>query len=395
MRGGSVGLVVGGLLGLLLVLPLATAASATPSIAGTQTGPGFYQINPPRNEWPAVRSTADCWTYGFYSKTIATSKACATVYVNSFDAARAKEHVGPLILPSNWDKLSNERQQFVLIDLERTARGESPLVGIMAELSSAAETGADQGHDPALVGAELAGFNRKYGEGVSVPFGYWDASTGSPFLPLWIMLYADACGPTTIPGSGNGACGPHNEGSPKAPPSWGHRDGILLHSTYSGCNDSTPPDRVPCLSYIGTGYGPQGIAGVIATGKWGSSPNWSRPPTTFTWASELEYLPPCERHGDACTTKSVASAQESATRLATTPAISVEARYTSTLTWENSSGCTSLVHAQSQTGPSRYEGDHSGVQSPVENLSRPFLGFLFPNSVCPARGPEISRERSA
>jgi len=100
MRRGSIGLVMGCLAGLLLIMP--ATASVLPSIAGTSHGPGRYQLNPPANETPAGRTRTGCWTYGFSSTTVADSPTCIAAYLDSFDAARAKEHVGPLILPSNW-----------------------------------------------------------------------------------------------------------------------------------------------------------------------------------------------------------------------------------------------------------------------------------------------------
>jgi len=312
MRRGSIGLVVGCLAGLLITFPTGAAiASAAPNIAGTSHGPRLYQLNPPANEWPAGRTRTRCWTTGFSSTAVATSPTCVAAYVDSFDAARAKEHVGPLILPSNWDKLSNPRQQFVLVNLERTARGESPLVGMIAGLSTWALIGANDGTDPPVSDAALRFLTARYGTYEDpAAGGYWDASTGSPLLPLWIMLYADACGPTTIQNSGNGACGPQNDGSAGLTPSWGHRDRILYHNTNSDCF-RTKTFNAPCLGYFGAALGTHGIAAMIASGRWGSSPSWRRPPTTFTWASELPYLPACERHGDTCPEARIPSSPES------------------------------------------------------------------------------------
>jgi len=301
---------MGFLAGLLLVFPTGAArASVLPSIAGTPSGPEHYQLNPPANEWPAGRTHTGCWTDAFFSTAVADSPTCVAAYLESFDAARAKEHVGPLILPSNWAKLSSPRQQFVLVDLERTARGESPLVGMIAELSAWALVGADVGSDPPMPLRVQFAFMNRYGKGETpTAAGYWDASTGGTLLPLWIMLYADACGPTTIPGSGNGDCGPHNEGPLQGFPSWGHRDGILFHNTNKYCS---PPPNGPCLGYFGAALGTHGIAALVASGRWGGSPNWSRPPTTFTWASELPYLPACERHGDTCSEARIPGSPES------------------------------------------------------------------------------------
>jgi len=297
MRRGSIGLVMGCLAGLLLVFPTGAArASVLPSIAGTPSGPEHYQLNPPANEWPAGRTHTGCWTNAFFSTAVADSPTCVAAYLDSFDAARAKEHVGPLILPSNWAKLSNPRQQFVLVNLERTARGESPLVGMIAELSAWALAGANAGTDiPTSLKVQFA-FMSRYGRSETpTAGGYW--AEGETVLPsLWGLLYSDGCGtPVTV--SQNADCRPGNTNT--GWPSWGHRDDILLHNTNSDCF-RTKTFNVPCLGYFGAALGTHGIAATIASGRWGSGPNWSRPPTTFTWASELPYLPACERHGDTC-----------------------------------------------------------------------------------------------
>jgi len=60
----------------------------------------------------------------------------------------AIEGVRPMVLPSNWFSLSVPDQLFVIADLERTARGLPPYLGINDALSANAQHAAASNSDP-------------------------------------------------------------------------------------------------------------------------------------------------------------------------------------------------------------------------------------------------------
>jgi hypothetical protein len=88
----------------------------------------------------------------------------------SFNACRAKEGVGPLVLPHNWGTLTQSEQEFVLIDLERVNRGLAPIVGLSSALNVLAATGAATNDDPAFPSHGMTGGGGLWGE-ASSPLG--------------------------------------------------------------------------------------------------------------------------------------------------------------------------------------------------------------------------------
>jgi hypothetical protein len=76
------------------------------------------------------------------------SVECAQVVLQSIDNARAKEHVGPMVLPSNFGKLSVPQQLFVALNRERVDRRLPPIAGLSDALSALAERGASTGKLP-------------------------------------------------------------------------------------------------------------------------------------------------------------------------------------------------------------------------------------------------------
>ncbi|MHB1975179.1 MAG: hypothetical protein ACYCR4_13010, partial [Acidimicrobiales bacterium] len=73
---------------------------------------------------------------------------CTQSVLSSLDAARAREGVAPMVLPTNWSGLSPAEQLFTLADLERVDRGLPPYVGLAPELDAAALSAAHAGTDP-------------------------------------------------------------------------------------------------------------------------------------------------------------------------------------------------------------------------------------------------------
>jgi len=280
---GSVILATSVLVGLGATAPVIAGATTTLGPPGTATGSVGYQQNPPANETPAARPGVGCWGYAGFEVDVVSSATCTNAYVTSFDAAREKDGVeGTLVLPSNWGALSNPDQQFVLINLERTAYGETPLVGLTPLLNAAAQQGANAGTDPPPLpyGQEFVDNPGQTGGGGIG--GYWSSGT-APLPNLWSLLYSDGCGPAApIYISGYPYCS-------GGVPGWGHRDGILGHVISQGCSSN-------CAAWAGAAVGPTGIAFEAFSLQPATLPI----SLTFSWAKELPYLPACERQGSTC-----------------------------------------------------------------------------------------------
>ncbi|HUY58403.1 MAG TPA: hypothetical protein VMV16_01720 [Solirubrobacteraceae bacterium] len=126
------------------------AAGASIAQAGTATG-----VNPLRNP------SADCNR---------SNPNVASLDLQSFNACRAKEGVGPLVLPRNWRTLTQSEQEFVLINLERVNRGLAPIIGLSSALNVLAATGAATSNDPAFPSHGMTGGGGLWGE-ASSPLG--------------------------------------------------------------------------------------------------------------------------------------------------------------------------------------------------------------------------------
>jgi hypothetical protein len=189
---------------------------------------------------PPANPTADCDSQGGNPQ----------LTLHGLDRCRAKEGVGPLVLPSNWFALSGPQEMLVLIDLERVDRGLVPVVGLSRALDRLAAKGARARDDPPF---PSHGF--EWGGGIW--FG-GDSTIGADYG--W--MYDD--GPKGLD---------LNEDCPAGGSStscWLHRDIILWNRT----------DAV----LVGGGGSMKGsYAFEILAG-------YSRAALTFTWAHELRYF---------------------------------------------------------------------------------------------------------
>jgi hypothetical protein len=189
-----------------------------------------------------------------------SSAACTQAALAAIDQARATEGLGPMVLPTNWASLSPAEQLFVATDLERTARGLTPIAGMDPSLDTAAAAGAAGGADP----TPPAGY----------PYQLWTANwagaLGNPLEAIYLWMYDDG------PGSDNVDCP-----APGAPGCWGHRDNILA------------PISGPWTA-MGAALDPTGWQGDPA---WAELLVQAQQPvtTTFTWAEVAASLPADER----------------------------------------------------------------------------------------------------
>ena len=65
-----------------------------------------------------------------------TSGPCLRITLEAIDAARAKEGVGPMALPSDFPRLTVPEQLFVAVDRERVDRGLAPFAGLTTALDA-------------------------------------------------------------------------------------------------------------------------------------------------------------------------------------------------------------------------------------------------------------------
>jgi hypothetical protein len=152
------------------------------------------------------------------------------------------EGLAPLPLPENWSQLSDIQRGFVMINLERIERGETPVIGESSTLDGYAMDGAIKDTDPDPPdSADWLGSNWYGGTDQE------DAITG--------YLYTDG------PGGDNEACtGNEHWGC------WGHRDNILGNSTRDDLD-------------VGLADGPNGDSTQVV--------GYGYHDLNFTWSGEL------------------------------------------------------------------------------------------------------------
>ena len=191
-------------------------------------------IVPPAN--PAVSIAPNpnfesvCRTAGSLAPTCLASALQAT------DAARAREGLGPLALPSDYGSLTAAEQLFVLANTERVDRGLPPAIGLVQEFDQDAQAAAQADTDPSPAAVP---------PGVSVLrwASNWAENAGA-LGSNYAWMYDDG------PGSGNVTCGSGGGGC------WGHRDNILGFSASQlgsgllvmGAAEAAPAAAAPWLS---------------------------------------------------------------------------------------------------------------------------------------------------
>jgi hypothetical protein len=81
-----------------------------------------------------------------------TTSPCLRLTLDAIDAARAKEGMGPMVLPADFGRLSVPEQLFVAVDRERVDRGLAPFTGLTTALDAGAQKGAVTARLPARPG---------------------------------------------------------------------------------------------------------------------------------------------------------------------------------------------------------------------------------------------------
>ena len=225
----------GGLLGIAVGAAVAAVPSGTAAAVTREIG-----TVPPAN--PATECVPQAANEGW---------APQAGLIKALDICRAREGIGPLVLPSNWPLLDPAQQLFTATNLERVDRGERPITGLSRRLDADAKKAAVARTDPSTAMQDYW-------------WGVW-IGDGIPLADVWIWTYNDG------PGSNNLACTPKDHSG-----CWGHRDALLAHYE--------PGAKL----VAGAGCSGESCAMLIVA---------SNTPTWFTWADELKYFarPPAEK----------------------------------------------------------------------------------------------------
>jgi hypothetical protein len=180
-------------LGAIALAPVAAQAKAPNPLA-----------TPTSNTQPSTAFSEACFIHMTTSK--ASNDRCDAAALKDFDKVRAKEGLGPMTLPHDFDTLSVTSQLLAIANIERVDRGLIPFKGRSKALDAIAQTGANHDEDPRLP-QPLHG---------NIESGEWAGGAPSALYDDFDWMYDDGFG------SGNEDCT-----SPTAPGCWGHRFGII------------------------------------------------------------------------------------------------------------------------------------------------------------------------
>jgi hypothetical protein len=252
-----------------------SAAALFPVSSSASSARGVLPPDNPQNAlavlemlWPQCTSTEDY------------SQSCLQGSLAMLNAGRLSEQLGPVMLPSNWSQLTVAQQLFTLTELERTARGLPADSGLAADWDAAAQAGAEAGQDPTRGGSGANGFR-----------AVWAGGEPNPIVVMADWVYADGIFPNGD--SQNLGCSSSDHAR-----CWSHRDAVLHDTASAACASR-------CA--MGAGFSVDGYSG----GELGRRESYTEifsvdgannpDPLDFTWSSEQEQLPSCERGaGDSC-----------------------------------------------------------------------------------------------
>jgi hypothetical protein len=221
---------------------------------------------------PCVVGTATALSWPGYTN----GPACTNYILSAINNARSIEGVRSMVLPSNWFGLSVPQQLFVIADLERTARGLPPYLGINAALTADAQRAAATRSDPSIA----AGFPMANDAQGSAGFGGAWSGGFNVLAADYIWMYDDTWGGSAAKTS-NIAC--TSAGSAAC---WAHRDELL--GSDPGYNQGVGLGCTNCE--MGTGFAM--VNGGASYVDLIEIPKGSLPAMSFTWANNvLPYLP--------------------------------------------------------------------------------------------------------
>ena len=212
-----------------------------------------------------------CVTSSLTWPTFTNAPACTNYVLAAINNARTVEGLGPMTLPSNWYSLTTGQQLFVVTNLERTARGLPPYLGINAALSAEAQHAAATNNDPGIAAGFAIGNNAQGTPGMGAAW-----SGGFSVLAAdYIWMYDDGWAGSRSATS-NIACT-----SPSAAGCWGHRDELLGYDP--GYNYGVGLDATNVE--VGVGFTTMGSTSSFVVLV--ELPKAAPPAMTFTWNNNV------------------------------------------------------------------------------------------------------------
>lgn len=172
---------------------ITTALTLTPFLVAAT--PAY--ANPSVNYSPSDSTLNDCAQ--------GNTMQCDIDALGDINQARAAEGVGPMVLPTNYESMTEPQQILTVTNLERTGRGLIPASGLSASLDSiaSAAAAADQDPDPQNFSGDAMASN-------------WAGGISDPLLVDFYWMYDDG-----YPSPNIDCAAPTDSGC------WDHRDNIL------------------------------------------------------------------------------------------------------------------------------------------------------------------------
>jgi hypothetical protein len=212
-----------------------------------------------------------CITSSMTWPTFSNGAACTNYLLAAINNARSVEGLSAMTLPSNWYTLTTAQQLFVVTDLERTARGLAPYLGINAALSGEAQRAANANADPGIAPGFAIGTDPQGTPGMGAAW-----SGGFAVLAAdYIWMYDDGWGGSRG-ATANVACT-----SPAAAGCWAHRDELLGYDP--GYNPGVGLDATT----VEVGVGFAIVGGSSSFTVLAELPKGPPPAMTFTWANDV------------------------------------------------------------------------------------------------------------
>ena len=259
-------------------------ATALVSLAGTGMASAGLNGNPAANLAPVPNfsTSGACAIQGGVSTcanpcianvhkwpTSVNSTACTNYLLRAIDRARTSEGLGAMRLPTNWLSLNSSQQIFVVIDLEREARGLPAYLGLNSDLTTAALRAAKLGQDPKAAPGFVMGQDASGAAGID---GVWAAGY-SALMADYLWMYDDGWG-------GKSATPNEDCTSARAAGCWSHRDEIL--GSDPGYNPGVGAHCTTCeVGAAGVSRGSGSFTALIEL------PAGAPPAMTFTWARNV------------------------------------------------------------------------------------------------------------
>ena len=234
--------------------PLTLAVVGLTLCAGCSSGgsPSNGLANPATSVSPSPAYPDLCAPAGTDVSTV-----CLRLTLGAIDAARSREGVRPMRLPSDFGSLSVPEQLFVAIDRERVDRGLPPFAGLSVALDAGASKGAASAALPPRPGRSFATSDAE-----------WEGDVANGLDADYQWMYDDG------PGSGVPGCARNGDRG-----CWSDREIVLdrlgthhlaMGAAFDANADRSPGDRA------GTS-----LAATLAAGRHAAGPY------AYTWAAAL------------------------------------------------------------------------------------------------------------